>query len=184
MTELQLLVLTGAELFHRSPVRRGRTRAPGKPISSSMQLSPGDLVVHLSHGIGLYRGLQHIEKNGERVLNAKMLEAPIPARTLSINKINERVQIMVADDKSEGRCIVTSDEHVELEPQGSTRVNLGVSITLACGTIATLAPTGDSHRRLWGLYDFRIEIGSNNNTTIKYCHRKNTCLKNRSWNYH
>tara|TARA_R110002049_G_scaffold72490_6_gene187453 strand:- start:168121 stop:171498 length:3378 start_codon:yes stop_codon:yes gene_type:complete len=67
LTQLQLLVLTGAELFHRSPVRRGRTRAPGKPISSSMQLSPGDLVVHLSHGIGLYRGLQHIEKNGQHV---------------------------------------------------------------------------------------------------------------------
>ena len=64
---LRLLVLTGAELFHRSPVRRGRTRAPGKPISSSLQLEPGDLVVHLSHGIGLYRGLQHIEKNGQHV---------------------------------------------------------------------------------------------------------------------
>jgi len=67
LTNQKLLVLTGAELFHRSPVRRGRTRAPGKPISSSMQLEPGDLVVHLSHGIGLYRGLQHIEKNGQHI---------------------------------------------------------------------------------------------------------------------
>ena len=60
----KVLVLTGAELFHRSPVRRGRTRARGKPIGSLMQLDPGDLVVHLSHGIGLYRGLTTIEKNG------------------------------------------------------------------------------------------------------------------------
>ena len=67
LAALRVLVLTGAELFHRSPVRRGRTRAPGKPISSSLQLEPGDLVVHLSHGIGLYRGLQHIEKNGQHV---------------------------------------------------------------------------------------------------------------------
>ncbi len=63
----KVLVLTGAELFHRSPVRRGKSRAKGKPIASSMQLSPGDLVVHLSHGIGLYRGLQEIEKNGQHV---------------------------------------------------------------------------------------------------------------------
>lgn len=63
----ETLVLTGAELFHRSPVRRGRSRARGKPISSLMQLDPGDLVVHLSHGIGLYRGLKHIEKNGQHI---------------------------------------------------------------------------------------------------------------------
>ena len=62
-----LLVLTGAELFHRSPVRRGKTRAKGKPIGSLTQLDPGDLVVHLSHGIGLYRGLRQIEKNGQHI---------------------------------------------------------------------------------------------------------------------
>ncbi|TWT68133.1 Transcription-repair-coupling factor [Crateriforma conspicua] len=61
------LVLTGAELFHRSPVRRGKTRARGKPIQNFLQLQVGDLVVHLSHGIGLYRGLRQIEKNGQHV---------------------------------------------------------------------------------------------------------------------
>ncbi len=63
----KLLVLTGAELFHRSPVRRGRSRAKGKPITSSLQLESGDLVVHLSHGIGVYRGLQTIEKNDQHI---------------------------------------------------------------------------------------------------------------------
>ena len=63
----KLLVLTGAELFHRSPVRRGKSKPAGKPITGSMQLKAGDLVVHLSHGIGLYRGLEHIEKNGQHL---------------------------------------------------------------------------------------------------------------------
>ncbi|MGI9472781.1 MAG: transcription-repair coupling factor [Rubripirellula sp.] len=67
LIDAEVLVLTGAELFHRSPVRRGRSRARGKPISSLMQLDPGDLVVHLAHGIGLYRGLKHIEKNGQHL---------------------------------------------------------------------------------------------------------------------
>jgi len=67
LTHAKILVLTGAELFHRSPVRRGRSRARGKPISSLMQLDPGDLVVHLSHGIGMYRGLKHIEKHGQHL---------------------------------------------------------------------------------------------------------------------
>ncbi|KAA1257866.1 Transcription-repair-coupling factor [Rubripirellula obstinata] len=67
LTDNEVLVLTGAELFHRSPVRRGRSRSRGKPINSLTQLEPGDLVVHLSYGIGLYRGLQHIEKNGQHL---------------------------------------------------------------------------------------------------------------------
>ncbi len=67
LIENKLLVLTGAELFHRSPVRRGRSRSKGKPISSSLQLEAGDLVVHLSHGIGVYRGLQTIQKNDQHI---------------------------------------------------------------------------------------------------------------------
>ncbi|MCC9603965.1 transcription-repair coupling factor [Stieleria sp. JC731] len=67
LTSTNVLVLTGAELFHRSPVRRGKSRSQGKPITNSLQLEPGDLVVHLSHGIGLYLGLDHLEKNGQHV---------------------------------------------------------------------------------------------------------------------
>jgi len=62
----EVLVLTGAELFHRSPIRRGRSRSRGKPIDSLTQLEAGDLVVHLSYGIGLYRGLKHIDKSGQQ----------------------------------------------------------------------------------------------------------------------
>ncbi|TWT92301.1 transcription-repair coupling factor [Neorhodopirellula pilleata] len=65
LSQAEVLVLTGAELFHRSPVRRASTRVRGKPIDSFLQLTPGDLVVHLSHGIGLYRGLNTIEKGGQ-----------------------------------------------------------------------------------------------------------------------
>ncbi|WP_246112446.1 transcription-repair coupling factor [Allorhodopirellula solitaria] len=65
LSDAEVLVLTGAELFHRSPVRRVSSRVRGKPIDSFLQLTPGDLVIHLSHGIGLYRGLNSIEKNGQ-----------------------------------------------------------------------------------------------------------------------
>ena len=65
LSSAEVLVLTGAELFHRSPVRRVSSRVRGKPIDSFLQLTPGDLVIHLSHGIGLYRGLNSIEKNGQ-----------------------------------------------------------------------------------------------------------------------
>ncbi|MEM9364755.1 MAG: transcription-repair coupling factor [Planctomycetota bacterium] len=67
MTACGVLVLTGAELFHRSPVRRAKTRARSKPIDSFHQLKPGDLVVHLSHGVGLYRGLSTLDKEGKQI---------------------------------------------------------------------------------------------------------------------
>ena len=64
LPNVEVLVLTGAELFHRSPVRRVKTRVRGKPIDSFLQLETGDLVVHLSHGIGLYRGMRLLEVEG------------------------------------------------------------------------------------------------------------------------
>jgi transcription-repair coupling factor (superfamily II helicase) len=67
LVDQQVLVLTSAELFHRSAVRRGRSRSRSRPLDNYLQLEPGDLVVHLSHGIGLYRGLQTIEKNGQQL---------------------------------------------------------------------------------------------------------------------
>ncbi|WP_417738671.1 transcription-repair coupling factor [Rosistilla oblonga] len=62
-----VLVLTGAELFHRTPLRRVKAQVRSKPIDGFLQLHPGDLVVHLSHGIGLYRGLELLEKHGQKL---------------------------------------------------------------------------------------------------------------------
>ncbi|MFM8252896.1 MAG: transcription-repair coupling factor [Planctomycetota bacterium] len=60
----QEIVLTGAELFRREELKRTPRRHLGKAIDSFLDLNDGDLVVHLSHGIGRYRGLKLIEKQG------------------------------------------------------------------------------------------------------------------------
>jgi len=59
------LILTGSELFHRGELRRLPRRRLGKAIDSFLDLREGDLVVHLAHGIGRYRGLRLIEKQGQ-----------------------------------------------------------------------------------------------------------------------
>ena len=61
-----LLLLTASELFHRGELRRLPRRRLGKAIDSFLDLREGDLVVHLAHGIGRYRGLRMIEKQGQR----------------------------------------------------------------------------------------------------------------------
>src|SRR4029453_5063768 len=60
------LLLTASELFHRGELRRLPRRRLGKAIDSFLDLREGDLVVHLAHGIGRYRGLRLIDKQGQK----------------------------------------------------------------------------------------------------------------------
>jgi transcription-repair coupling factor (superfamily II helicase) len=64
--ELGTVVLSDHELFHREDVRQiaPRRRVESRAIDSFLDLSEGELVVHVSHGIARYRGMRVIEKNG------------------------------------------------------------------------------------------------------------------------
>lgn len=66
LTDDKTLVLSGHELFARSAPRRGGSRRLSKTLDSFVDLREGDLVVHLSHGIGRYRGLEYIDKGGQQ----------------------------------------------------------------------------------------------------------------------
>ncbi|MCH2125596.1 MAG: transcription-repair coupling factor [Pirellulaceae bacterium] len=58
------VVVTSHELFHRGELRRIPRRRLGKAIDSFLDLQEGNLVVHLAHGIGRYRGLELLNKDG------------------------------------------------------------------------------------------------------------------------
>jgi transcription-repair coupling factor (superfamily II helicase) len=63
--ELGLVVVHDYELAERAPVKRRATRvAGGAPLSSLTDLKRGDHVVHLRHGIGIFRGVATLEKRG------------------------------------------------------------------------------------------------------------------------
>jgi transcription-repair coupling factor (superfamily II helicase) len=62
-----LMVLTVSQLLRRGQLRRGTRKIPSRAIDSFLDLRDGDLVVHLAHGIGVYRGLQLIAKHGQRL---------------------------------------------------------------------------------------------------------------------
>ncbi len=65
--EARLVVLTDAELFGASRLRILRRRVhEGIPLSSILDLRPGDYVVHIHHGIGIYRGIVQREVLGVR----------------------------------------------------------------------------------------------------------------------
>lgn len=59
-------VLTLNQMLRRSTLRRSSKRHASRAIDSFLDLKPGDLVVHLSHGIGIYLGMEIIEKHGQK----------------------------------------------------------------------------------------------------------------------
>ena len=62
----KIALVSGGELFHREDLNRPtRSRRLGRVIDSFLELREGDYVVHLSHGIGRYRGLRLLEKEGQ-----------------------------------------------------------------------------------------------------------------------
>jgi transcription-repair coupling factor (superfamily II helicase) len=64
--EQGLLVIHDYELAERQPAKRrvGAKVAGGSPLSSLTDLKRNDLVVHLRHGIGVFRGMATLEKRG------------------------------------------------------------------------------------------------------------------------
>jgi transcription-repair coupling factor (superfamily II helicase) len=60
-----LVLVTEAELFGEPrQIRRGRRTRPANFLATLAELKPDDYVVHVDHGIGLYRGLRHLRVAG------------------------------------------------------------------------------------------------------------------------
>ncbi|MCI0463920.1 MAG: transcription-repair coupling factor [Gemmataceae bacterium] len=68
MVDAGIVVLSDHELFRREETRQvlPRRRLESRAIDSFLDLAEGDLVVHVSHGIARYRGMEILEKNGHR----------------------------------------------------------------------------------------------------------------------
>ncbi len=63
--EAGFALLTDHQIFERfRRRRRRRAAAPGVPVKQLMSLQPGNYVVHVDHGIGVYRGLRRIVVDG------------------------------------------------------------------------------------------------------------------------
>jgi transcription-repair coupling factor (superfamily II helicase) len=67
MVDAGIAVVGDHELFHREDVRTvlPRRQLESRAIDSFLELQEGDLVVHVSHGIARFRGMQVVDKNGQ-----------------------------------------------------------------------------------------------------------------------
>jgi transcription-repair coupling factor (superfamily II helicase) len=78
-------VLTDHEIFRRERrLRRNRRFRGAVSLESLAQLNPGDFVVHLDHGVGQFRGLEHVKVGGQELealaieyANGEVLRVPV-----------------------------------------------------------------------------------------------------------
>jgi transcription-repair coupling factor (superfamily II helicase) len=64
--ELSLALLTDHEIFERLRRRQaGRRFSRGISLKELLAMRPGDFVVHIDHGIGVYRGIERLPVNGQ-----------------------------------------------------------------------------------------------------------------------
>ncbi|MBD3162497.1 MAG: transcription-repair coupling factor, partial [Candidatus Eisenbacteria bacterium] len=64
--EIGLAVLTDHEIFARTRHRTvGRRFSRGISLKELLAMGPGDFVVHIDHGIGIYRGMSRLLVNGQ-----------------------------------------------------------------------------------------------------------------------
>jgi transcription-repair coupling factor len=64
--ELGFAVLTDHEIFQRLRRRRaGRRFSRGISLKELLAMKPGDYVVHIDHGIGVYRGIERLPVNSQ-----------------------------------------------------------------------------------------------------------------------
>jgi transcription-repair coupling factor (superfamily II helicase) len=66
-TELQIALYTDHQIFeryHRFQLRKGFSREQALNVSLLRQLSAGDFVTHIDHGVGKFSGLEKINING------------------------------------------------------------------------------------------------------------------------
>jgi transcription-repair coupling factor (superfamily II helicase) len=65
LVDAGLVVIGGQELFHRESARQVLPRRlESRAIDTFLDLAEGDLVVHVSHGIARYRGMQILDNKG------------------------------------------------------------------------------------------------------------------------
>ncbi|OQA00178.1 MAG: Transcription-repair-coupling factor [Planctomycetes bacterium ADurb.Bin401] len=65
--DIKTIVATHHELFGQTVVRRTiRPLSASKAIDSASDLSKGDYVVHINYGIGKFKGIETIEKDGSK----------------------------------------------------------------------------------------------------------------------
>ncbi|MEM9835470.1 MAG: transcription-repair coupling factor [Bacteroidota bacterium] len=77
------------ERFHRYRLRRGFTKDQALNLRMLRDLQPGDLVVHIDHGVGRFSGLEKLEVNGKVQESVRMVYKNNDLLYVGINSLHK-----------------------------------------------------------------------------------------------
>ncbi len=77
------------ERFHRYKLRKGFTRDQALNLRMLRDLTPGDLVVHIDHGVGRFSGLEKLEINGKTQESVRLIYKNNDILYVGINSLNK-----------------------------------------------------------------------------------------------
>ncbi|MDR1958540.1 MAG: transcription-repair coupling factor [Planctomycetaceae bacterium] len=83
----QILVIGTSQLFQRTEIHRPRHRRLGQVLDSFTELKTGDYVVHVTHGIARYHGLELMTKGSQQEEHMKLEFADEVMLYVPISKI-------------------------------------------------------------------------------------------------
>ncbi len=113
ISEEKLLVIQENEIFgRRKAAPKSIRKAKSKPVDTFMDLNPGDLVVHINYGIGLFKGIERIKSMGTERDFIKLEYAGQEYVLIPIEQVN-LVQRYIGGDS----------EHTSLDKIGSKSWN-------------------------------------------------------------
>lgn len=93
-------LLTDAELFNLQRLRLpARKFNEGVPITSIMDLKPGDYVVHIHYGIGIFRGLVTLEREGVVKEYLQIEYAPPDRLYVPVDQLDRVQKYLAPDDR-------------------------------------------------------------------------------------
>ena len=89
MPDIKVLVLKESEIFGRRKQRaRSIKHVKSQVIESFVELNPGDYVVHVNYGIGLFEGIERIKSLGNERDYIRLLYAGEEVLFIPIEQVN------------------------------------------------------------------------------------------------
>ncbi len=89
LPEVKILVIQENEIFgRRKYVPKNNVKAKSKPIDTFVELNPGDYVVHVNWGIGLFHGIERVKSMGNERDYIKLEYADKELAFVPIEQVN------------------------------------------------------------------------------------------------
>ena len=123
--ELKLACYTDHQIFerfHRYKLKQGFTQDMAVSLRMLREMTPGDFVVHIDHGIGKYSGLETIEINGHKQESVRLIYQNNDILYVSINSLHKISRYVGKDGTEPKLSKIGSDAWKNLKRKTKAKV--------------------------------------------------------------